>query len=184
MNINIFKVPTLKTLKIFPKNPPQPTFDYKLIEIYFYLWLMKPLKLDQVILYVEDDEVDQMLFTKALQKCAPEYTLQICGNGEEGLAYLENEALPAPFIIVSDINMPKMNGIEFAKHIEQREHLRNKGIPFIFISTSNAGFDVDRAFELRVQGYFNKSHSIDKLNEDVQSIVNYWNRSMTPTHRT
>jgi CheY-like chemotaxis protein len=134
-----------------------------------------------VILYVEDDEVDQMLFIKAVEKTGYGLSVHLCNNGEEGLTYLENHLNFPPMIIVSDINMPKMNGIELAKKIEEREDLRKKAIPFIFISTSSAGFDIDKAFELRVQGYFNKSHSIDKLNEDIHAILNYWKRSMKPS---
>lgn len=72
------------------------------------------------ILLVEDDRVDAMTVTRALKEINVTNTLTHVENGEEALAYLRDDTQENPCIILLDLNMPRMNGIEFSKHCKER----------------------------------------------------------------
>ena len=78
------------------------------------------------ILLIEDDRVDAMTVRRALNEIHVANPLDIVGNGEEGLAYLRDEKKKDPCIILLDLNMPKMNGIEFLKIVKMDEKLKER----------------------------------------------------------
>jgi CheY-like chemotaxis protein len=123
-------------------------------------------------LLVEDDEVDQLLFTKAYKEAGILNPLVIKNNGEEALAYLrQNEKIP--FMIISDINMPRMNGLELLKEVKAENALL-KNIPFIIFSSSTSEIEVERSYEFGVQGYFQKPIKQIEFVKIVSQIKNYW----------
>ncbi len=128
------------------------------------------------ILLVEDDLTDQMIFESCFKSLQLPYTLVIKNNGEEGFEYLKNTKT-LPSIIISDINMPRMNGLEFAQEILKDATLPKLGIPFIFLTSSAADNDIEQAFALKAQGYFEKSNSQLRTKADLRSIIDYWERS-------
>lgn len=128
------------------------------------------------LLLVEDDIIDQVLFKKAMSVLRITYELIVANNGEEALTILRSDVVP-PFIIISDINMPRMNGLELAREILKDEKLRSKSIPFVFMSSSASPEEVKQAYDLCVQGYFEKSLDYNSLKNNLSMIIGYWERS-------
>jgi CheY-like chemotaxis protein len=107
------------------------------------------------ILLVEDDEVDVMNVKRAFKKNNITNPLFICNNGLEALSFLRGERdasiTEMPKIILLDLNMPKMGGIEFLREIRKDDHLKN--ISVFVMTTSNEDKDKVDAFDLNVAGY-------------------------------
>ena len=125
------------------------------------------------ILLVEDDEVDVMNIKRAFKKNDIENPLHVSGNGVEALEYLRSPTtLPLPKIILLDINMPKMNGIEFLTEIRKDEEL--KSLTVFVMTTSNSDSDKINAYGLNVAGYILKPLSFDKFVSTVKNLTEYW----------
>lgn len=124
------------------------------------------------ILLVEDDEVDVMNVKRAFSKNNIMNSLFIAGNGVEALEMLEDKIIPLPKIIILDINMPKMNGIEFLKIVRENEKLKN--ISVFVMTTSNEDSDKIDAYNLNVAGYILKPLSFEKFVTSVATLKNFW----------
>jgi len=130
------------------------------------------------ILLVEDDSVDVMTVKRALRDVHVTNHLVHTGNGEEALDYLKNESNRKPYVILLDLNMPKMNGIEFLKTIKSDEVL--KKIPVVVLTTSKDEHDIAESFKLGVAGYMVKSVDYESSVETIKTIVLYWILSELP----
>ncbi len=129
------------------------------------------------ILLLEDDIVDVMTIQRALKQLNITNTCIVKTNGEEGLEYLRNcEELPG--LIFLDINMPKMNGIEFLKLMKQNDNWSR--IPVIVLTTSNDQRDKDETFKFGISGYMIKPVGYDDFKEMLSAIQTYWNISEHP----
>ena len=124
------------------------------------------------ILLVEDDEVDVMNVKRAFSKNNIKNELFVAGNGVEALDMLRNVINPLPKIIILDINMPKMNGIEFLKELRADENLKN--ISVFVMTTSNEDSDKINAYNLNVAGYILKPLSFEKFLSSVATLKNFW----------
>ena len=124
------------------------------------------------ILLVEDDEVDVMNVKRAFFKNKIMNPLFVAGNGVEALEMLEDKIIPLPKIIILDINMPKMNGIEFLKILRENEKLKN--ISVFVMTTSNEDSDKIDAYNLNVAGYILKPLSFEKFLTSVTTLKNFW----------
>jgi CheY-like chemotaxis protein len=124
------------------------------------------------ILLVEDDEVDVMNVKRAFSKNNIMNPLFVAGNGVEALEMLESQIIPLPKIIILDINMPKMNGIEFLKIMRENERLKN--ISVFVMTTSNEDSDKINAYNLNVAGYILKPLSFEKFLTSVATLKNFW----------
>lgn len=125
------------------------------------------------IVIVEDDLDDQELYEMVLRELGINNELRVFGNGKPALKYLlltEEQ----PFIILSDINMPEMSGLELKSKIQEDPFLVTKGIPFVFLSTNASKVSVRHAHALSVQGYFQKPDNIDGLKLLFQNVFGYW----------
>lgn len=131
------------------------------------------------IICVEDDEDDQYLISQAAKDLAITNPLRFFTNGKEALDYL-NDTDERPFLILCDINMPFMNGIEFRRHIIESEFLRKKSIPFIYLSTAANPGVIEEAYKAMVQGFYKKASQYEKLQEQIQVIVAYWQHCLHP----
>src|SRR3954468_17917709 len=89
------------------------------------------------IMYVEDSCDDQMIFEIALSELGISNKLILLKDGLEAITFLKTMT-EMPFIILSDVNMPKMDGFELKQEIEKDKELSLKAIPFIYLSTSTA----------------------------------------------
>jgi len=130
------------------------------------------------ILLLEDDTVDAMTVKRALKDLQILNPLIRTGNGEEGLAYLRDEKNPRPCVILLDLNMPKMNGLEFLKVVKSDE--RFKKIPAIVLTTSRDDQERVRGFQLNVAGYIVKPVDYTKFVEAVRIVHLYWTLSEMP----
>lgn len=134
------------------------------------------------ILLVEDDDIDTENVIRAFKKnkiSNPVYTVE---NGEEALAFLRREGRfadpltsPRPGIILLDINMPIMNGIEFLQIVKADDDL--KSIPIVVLTTSSEENDRIQSFKLSVAGYIVKPVEFEDFIKVVETINVYWTLS-------
>ena len=129
------------------------------------------------ILHVEDDAVDAMVMERALKKCDLKYLLFQAHNGIEALDMLRGEngkqkIDPSPKIILLDLNMPKMNGIEFLRELRADAIL--KAISVFVMTTSNDEHDRTDAYNLHVAGYLIKPLSLESYTNIVATLNDFW----------
>ncbi len=132
------------------------------------------------ILLVEDDSVDVMTVKRALKDLNIKNQLVNTANGEEALEYLKNNGNKKPCIILLDLNMPKMNGIEFLQVVKTDDTL--KKIPVIVLTTSSQEQDIVESFKLSVAGYVIKSVDYAEFTEAISTINLYWTLSKLPSN--
>ena len=126
------------------------------------------------IIVVEDDVDDQELIGQVLNELNVENELIYFDKCEEAFDFLVSTD-KKPFIIICDINLPRMNGLELKMVIDNDEELRQKSIPFIFFSTAASKEMVTRAYsKMSIQGFFQKSTNLTDLRETLRQIINYW----------
>jgi len=130
------------------------------------------------VLLVEDDDVDAMTVRRALKDLNVTNPLARTTNGEEALAYLKNNENKKPCIILLDLNMPRMNGIEFLQVIKLDDKLRK--IPIVVLTTSREERDKIDSFKLGVAGYMLKGIDYKGFVEIVRTISLYWTLSELP----
>lgn len=131
------------------------------------------------IVIVEDDPDDQLIYKEIVESLHPKNEVTVFDNGEDVLHYLQSTR-EQPFIILSDINLPRMNGLELRRQIDANEALRKKSIPFVFLSTTDAGHIVEEAYNLTVQGFFVKAHSYAEIAHQLKCIFEYWKACRHP----
>jgi CheY-like chemotaxis protein len=136
------------------------------------------MKQGKPILLVEDDVVDIMSVKRALRDLNIQNPFFHKNNGEDALEFLRNADSPRPAIILLDLNMPRMNGIEFLKHIKQDEKLRR--IPVIILTTSAAEPEKVQSFDLGVSGYMIKPVDYMDFLNVMRTISSYWMTSELP----
>ena len=130
------------------------------------------------ILLVEDDSVDAMTVKRAMRDLQVNHSVIHSVNGEEAMKYLTSPDTEKPFVILLDLNMPKMNGIEFLKVMKTHPEL--KTIPVIVLTTSKERRDVLDSFELGASGYMVKPVDYSKFVEILSKIMIYWSSSELP----
>jgi CheY-like chemotaxis protein len=130
------------------------------------------------ILLVEDDKVDAMTFKRTLKELEIKNPVVHSINGEEALAYLRSDGNQEPCFIFLDLNMPKMNGIEFLEIVKSDKVLRR--IPVVVLTTSDNERDVIESFELGVAGYMVKPPDYKEFVQAIRTINLYWNLSKLP----
>jgi len=125
------------------------------------------------IVIVEDDEDDCEILVDVFKEIGVTNEFRCFLHPVEALAYLKTTT-EVPFLIISDINMPLMNGLAFKKVIDLDTTISNKRIPFVFLSTAKENNLIDESFHLSVQGYFQKPNDVNSLKEIAKAIVVYW----------
>lgn len=134
--------------------------------------------LNRPLLLVEDDRVDVMTIKRAFKEIHVVNPITHVENGEEALAHLREAGNEKPCLILLDLNMPVMNGIEFLEVIKQDEEL--KRIPVIVLTTSEEQQDKLNSFNLGVAGYMAKPVDYRQFVEVMRSIDMYWTISEMP----
>lgn len=130
------------------------------------------------VLLVEDDRVDAMTVKRAIRQIKMQHPLIHAENGEEALEYLKNPSNEKPWIILLDLNMPKMNGIEFLQ-VAKRDDVF-KSIPVVVLTTSKEQQDRIESFKFGVAGYMIKPVDYSQFVEMMQAIKMYWTLSQQP----
>jgi len=130
------------------------------------------------IMLVEDDQVDAMTVRRALKEIKVTNPLIHQEHGEAALAFLQDPANDRPCLILLDLNMPIMNGIEFLQAIKSLPEL--KRIPVIVLTTSAEEQDKCQSFDLGIAGYMKKPVDYRQFVEVMRSINTYWTLSEAP----
>ncbi len=136
------------------------------------------------ILLVEDDEVDVMNVQRALKKNAATATLHRAANGIEALAMLRtNNKITTEnngrLLILLDLNMPKMGGLEFLKELRADPALCH--LPVVVLTTSMQDHDLATAYQYNVAGYIIKPMTFSSFVETIDVLNRYWSMSAMPS---
>jgi CheY-like chemotaxis protein len=131
---------------------------------------------DDAILLVEDDRVDIMTVQRAMKKIDISNPLYVARTGVEALGMLRGDGYPriepTPSLILLDLNLPKMGGIEFLKELRADPALRN--LQVIVLTSSNEPGDRAAAFKYEVDDYIVKPHSFDDFSSAIAIILADW----------
>jgi CheY-like chemotaxis protein len=123
------------------------------------------------ILLIEDDAIEVMKFNRVLSTLNIKHKIVEANNGEEAIKILK-EKETVPDIIVLDLNMPKINGIEFLRILKSDDYL--KYIPAIILTTSSNHKDVLECYRIGIAGYVIKPLKYDEYVKRITKLVEYW----------
>ena len=161
-------------------------FIFLLHSILYFLFIflpcakLIPMNKNGPVVVIEDDEDDQLILTDIFKKLNYRNSIVFFSDGNEALAYL-NKTHIVPFLILSDINMPWINGFELRSKVATNEQLHIKCIPYLFFSTAANRKSVIDAYAMSVQGFFIKPHSVAKLESTIKTIMEYWKECIAPS---
>jgi CheY-like chemotaxis protein len=133
------------------------------------------------IISIDDDPDDQYLIECMIEELDLPNELLRFENGAQAHDYLLTTE-DSPLLILCDINMPVMNGLELRDHIDSNPYLKQKAIPFIFLSTSAEKKQVERAFSGNIQGYFQKKSDYATGKAELSSMIAYWKSCLHPNN--
>ena len=133
------------------------------------------------IIIIEDDIDDQEVLGDVFKELNYDNEVIFFGDGELALNFLTSSNVQ-PFLVLSDINMPKLSGMELREKIFNNEELRMKSIPYLFFTTSAEQKHVVDAYSRSIQGFFVKPDSYDKLKRMLVKIVEYWQECHSPNY--
>jgi len=123
------------------------------------------------ILFIEDDAIEVMKFHRVLDALELKHHIVDAANGETALTILDDKS-DLPDIILLDLNMPKINGIEFLNILKQDPEL--KYIPTIILTTSSNFKDVKECYKIGIAGYILKPLKYEDYVLKVQKVIDYW----------
>ncbi len=132
----------------------------------------------QPILLVEDDEVDVLSIKRALSQIRVRFPVERHHNGEDALTWLRSPDSTRPFLILLDINMPRMSGHEFLAELRKEPDLRS--IPVIVFTTSNLESDRSRMYDAGIAGYMVKPTSTEEFAQMFRALAEYWGLNSPP----
>lgn len=131
------------------------------------------------IIIIEDDPDDQEILIEIFQKLGYVNKIIYFNDGNDALDYL-NQSEVQPFLILSDINMPRISGFELRNRVFTNQQLQTKCIPYLFFTTSANKKAVIEAYTMSVQGFFVKPTSMKALENTIRKIVEYWQECIAP----
>ena len=131
------------------------------------------------VIIIEDDADDQDLLKDVFKKLGYPNDVVFFFDGNQALDYL-NDSKVIPFLILSDINMPKLTGFELRDKIKMDAKLQVKCIPYLFFSTASSQTAVVEAYSRSVQGFFIKENSVAALEDTISTIMKYWMKCVSP----
>ena len=131
------------------------------------------------IVIVEDDQDDLLVLLNIFEGLNVKQKVKSFENGRQALSFLQ-ETKEQPALVLCDINMPVMNGKELRQAILHDETLRERSIPFIFLTSSSNPNEIKEAYKFSIQGYFVKRGKIDDQVALLESILDYWTAARVP----
>lgn len=132
-----------------------------------------------IFLIIDDDPDEHLLLKTALDELGYKNEIVECFSAAVALDYLRDTSDEICFIL-ADINMPQMNGLELKQQIESIPALKMKSIPFIYHSNAINKEEIEAAYNLNVQGYFQKAMNLEGTMDALRLIVCYWSNCIHP----
>ena len=130
------------------------------------------------VMIIDDDEDDQFLLQEAFKNLGYQNEIIFFSNGQKAFDFLcQTEMLP--FLILSDMNMPQINGFELKEKIRQNSSVKVRCIPLLFFSTAVSGPLLSDAYRDCAQGFFIKGNSLCDMETTISVIMEYWGRCIT-----
>lgn len=133
------------------------------------------------IIFIEDDADDQEMLAEVFKELDYKNKILFFGDSELALQHLLTFT-EEPFIVFSDINMPKLNGMELRDKVHNNENLRLKCTPYLFFTTSAEQHHVIDAYSKSIQGFFVKPNSFADLKRVLKVIIDYWKECVSPNY--
>jgi CheY-like chemotaxis protein len=133
------------------------------------------------IIIMEDDEDDQELFKEVFKSLNYQNDLHFFPDGYKALEFLDSSDV-IPFLILSDVNLPKLDGFALRDKIKMDAKLQVRCIPYLFFSTALNQDAVVKAYSLSVQGFFQKQNTLKELQDTITVIMEYWKRCAAPNN--
>ena len=132
------------------------------------------------LLYIEDNPVDTLAVSRAIRKLDWESNFFTATDGVKALELLERDQkiLAKPLVILLDLMLPKMDGFEFMDKLKKDP--RYERIPVMIYSTSYEVKDIQEAYKRRIAGYFTKPSDMEKIEEVLRIVINYWSCAKLP----
>lgn len=126
------------------------------------------------VLAVEDDMNDITLMKRIFQKLMPDYRVKYISDGEEALDYLKSQQFKdeLPRLILLDIKIPKVNGLELLKSIRKIEDYRS--IPVVMLSSSDRQDEIQLSYHLGANSYIEKPKTFTELCKVLPAMMDYW----------
>ena len=122
------------------------------------------------ILLVEDNPDDEALTVMALRGVPA--TLEVARDGQEAMDYLTNDGKALPRLVLLDLKLPKVDGLEVLRRI--REDDRTRLTPVVVLTSSNAPNDVVASYRLGANSYVRKPVNFDQFSETIRQLGTYW----------
>ncbi|MDQ3552263.1 MAG: response regulator [Bacteroidota bacterium] len=133
------------------------------------------------MIIIEDDPDDQELLKEVFKKLNYPNKLIFFFDGETALDFLNKKEV-TPFLILSDINLPKLTGFALREKLKTDAELTIKCIPYLFFSTAISQKAVIDAYSMSVQGFFVKESSMAEMEKTITAIMEYWIRCAAPNN--
>ena len=133
------------------------------------------------IIFIEDDLDDQEILADVLKELRCENEVIFFSEGEKALEYLLATKVK-PFIIFSDINMPKLSGVELREKVRENKSLEILSIPYLFFSTTAEQKHVIEAYSKSIQGFFIKPSDYNEIKSVMKTIIDYWIKCVSPEY--
>jgi CheY-like chemotaxis protein len=130
------------------------------------------------IIIIDDDADDQELIREMFVELNLPNEVRIFPDGESAINYLDDPGIH-PFLIISDIKMPRMDGFEL-RDMLSRKSPQLKATPFLFFTTGGTPQSLNYAYGLSVQGVFQKPVRFTEWKQTMHNIVQYWNSCLAP----
>ncbi len=140
---------------------------------------------DFSFLLVEDNDVDYEVIERSLKKLKIANPLFRAQDGIEALEFLEGShpsgiQIKAPYLILLDLNMPRMSGVEFLRELRQRPHLKSAIV--IVLTTSDREEDISEAYDYHVAGYLVKPPNVSEILDMFYKLEAFWKLSLYPSN--
>jgi CheY-like chemotaxis protein len=134
---------------------------------------------DGPVFIVDDDHDDQEFLKEVWKELGYQNELKFFKSGEEMLEQIKTNK-EVPFLILCDVNLPRMNGFELKDRLLETTSLYHKSIPFVFWSAQASKEQIKKAYDLRVNGFFVKDSTLNEMKATFHAIVQYWMKSKVP----
>ncbi|TXD49164.1 response regulator [Polaribacter sp. IC073] len=123
------------------------------------------------VLLIEDNLIEIMKMKRTLSLLELKHTINVANNGEEALEVLEDKS-KFPDLILLDLNMPKVSGIEFLTILKNNDAIKH--IPTVILTTSDNQKDLEECYRIGVSGYILKPLKYDDYVKKIESVMSYW----------